>query len=82
MKLHSKENMKVNGLELLKMLSLMANSLTGIENYYSQNTNILEEVRPVPIISCLPTLVERVATPLFVCLKLLHKHKDLQLNRW
>jgi hypothetical protein len=45
MKLPSIENMRVNGLELLKMLSLMENILLVIENYYSLNMNILDGLR-------------------------------------
>jgi hypothetical protein len=37
--------MKVNGLVLLKTLSLMESILIEIENYCSLNTNILEDLR-------------------------------------
>jgi hypothetical protein len=41
MKLHLTENMKVNGQELLKMLSLMEKFLIEIEYYRNLNMNIL-----------------------------------------
>ena len=55
MKLHLKENMKVNGRELLKMLSLMENILIEIEDYYNLNMNILEDLRLALIIFYLRT---------------------------
>jgi uncharacterized membrane protein YqjE len=42
-------NMNLNGLALLKMLSLMVNILIEIENYYSLNMKVLAGLRPVLI---------------------------------
>ena len=82
MNLHLKENINLNGLELLKMLSLMVNILIEIENYYSLNMKHLVGVRPVLTTYYQSTLVVKGATLLCACSKSLHKHRVQQLNRW
>ena len=69
MKLHLKENMKVNDQELLKTHSLMENILIGIENYRSLNMNTLVEVQQMLTIFYQSTWVVKVATQLYVYLR-------------
>ena len=69
MRLHLIENMKVNGRELLLMLSLMEKILIEIEFYKNQNMNIQDDLRlPVTMYSQ-SMLGEKAAIALSVYLK-------------
>ena len=80
MKLHLIVNMKVNGLELLKMLSLVLKYLIEIEFLISLNMKLPAVQAKQHTIYLPPTLDVKDAILLFVYLKLLLNHKALLLR--
>jgi hypothetical protein len=60
MKLLLTENMKVNGLVVMKMLILEEKFLIEVEHYRNLNMNILKNLLDKVFILFLPILVEKV----------------------